>query len=179
KKISWAAFKFSSQDWDRVKDCKLILEDANHIQQVFSASKNISIYKAIPALETLLTQWENKLADEKFKLYHPAIKAGLAKFRKYYKKFDTRPAYVLSLFIHPYYKLHWIELHWGGAEAQAAEIAAGNKNAKNWIDEAEKLVEATVRAFVPFHVILSHCCSSRWHNTGTNAMNFRRKLQLL
>lgn len=53
----------------------------------------------------------------------------------------TSPIYTV---IHPYYKLKWIEHHWGGAEAQAEEILAGNFGAKNWIDEAEKLVEKTV-----------------------------------
>jgi hypothetical protein len=33
---------------------------------------------------------------------------------------------------------------WGGAEEQAKERAAGNRNAKNWQDEARKLVEKTV-----------------------------------
>jgi hypothetical protein len=33
---------------------------------------------------------------------------------------------------------------WGGAEDQAREIRGGNKNAKNWQDEAKKIVEATV-----------------------------------
>jgi hypothetical protein len=59
--------------------------------------------------------------------------------------------------IHPYYKLHWIELHWGGAEAQEAEIAAGNYDAKNWVDEAERIVEAKVRYhFFPHSGIYRH-----------------------
>jgi hypothetical protein len=33
---------------------------------------------------------------------------------------------------------------WGGAEEQAAEIAAGNPYAVNWQDEALKIVERTV-----------------------------------
>ncbi|KZT31303.1 hypothetical protein SISSUDRAFT_974790, partial [Sistotremastrum suecicum HHB10207 ss-3] len=34
---------------------------------------------------------------------------------------------------------------WGGAEDQAAEIEAGNANAKNWTEEAEKVIKRTVR----------------------------------
>lgn len=51
-----------------------------------------------------------------------------------------------SLFtvLHPYYKLAYIKLLWGGAEEQAAEFDAGNFAAKNWQDEAEKIVEKTV-----------------------------------
>jgi len=33
---------------------------------------------------------------------------------------------------------------WGGAEEQAEEIRAGNMNAKNWQDEAQKILETTV-----------------------------------
>lgn len=50
------------------------------------------------------------------------------------------------LVIHPYYKLNWIELHWGGAEAQAEAVLRGESNARNWVDEAEKLVESAERA---------------------------------
>jgi hypothetical protein len=40
--------------------------------------------------------------------------------------------------------LAYIKLVWGGPEEQAAEIAAGNCNAKDWQDEAKQIVERTV-----------------------------------
>jgi hypothetical protein len=49
--------------------------------------------------------------------------------------------------LHPYSKLVYIKLAWGGAEEQAAERVAGNKHAKNWQesqDEARKVVEREV-----------------------------------
>jgi len=46
--------------------------------------------------------------------------------------------------LHPYYKLAYIKLAWGGPEEQAAEIEAGNPNAKDWQDEARQIVEKTV-----------------------------------
>jgi hypothetical protein len=33
---------------------------------------------------------------------------------------------------------------WGGPEEQAEEIEAGDMNAKNWQDEAQKILETTV-----------------------------------
>ena len=63
--------------------------------------------------------------------------------RPLFSSFHTNSS--LSIVIHPYYKLHWIELHWGGADTQQAEFDHGNYDAKNWVDEAEKIVEATVR----------------------------------
>ena len=38
----------------------------------------------------------------------------------------------------------YIKLAWGGADEQAAEIAAGNPDAKDWQDEAKIIVEKTV-----------------------------------
>jgi hypothetical protein len=55
--------------------------------------------------------------------------------------------------LHPYYKLAYIKLAWGGPDEQAAEIAAGNPYAKDWQDEAKKIVEMTVRfLFIDWHV---------------------------
>ena len=48
--------------------------------------------------------------------------------------------------LHPYYKLVYIKLNWGGPEEKAAEIAAGNLDAKDWHDEARKIVENMVRS---------------------------------
>lgn len=82
------------------------------------------------------------------------------KIKKYYSRFDEKPAYVIALgeylpflnsddsffvALHPYYKLAYIELAWGGAKEQEAERQAGNQHAKNWQDEACKILEKTVR----------------------------------
>jgi hypothetical protein len=49
-----------------------------------------------------------------------------------------------SIALHPYYKLAYIELAWGGTKEQEAEYEAGNFEAKNWQDEAQKILEKTV-----------------------------------
>jgi hypothetical protein len=46
--------------------------------------------------------------------------------------------------LHPYYKLNYIKITWGGEEEQAAEIRAGNADAKNWQQEAQGIIEAAV-----------------------------------
>jgi hypothetical protein len=53
---------------------------------------------------------------------------------------------VLRVVLHLYYGLAYIKLAWGGAEEQAAKRAAGNRNAKNWQDEARTVVEMEVIA---------------------------------
>ena len=52
--------------------------------------------------------------------------------------------------LHPYYKLAYIKLSWGGPEEKEAEIKAGNPHAKDWQDEARKIVEKNVSHFLLF-----------------------------
>ena len=46
--------------------------------------------------------------------------------------------------LHPYYKLAYIKLNWGGPDKQAVEIEAGNLDVKDWHDEARKIVESMI-----------------------------------
>jgi hypothetical protein len=55
--------------------------------------------------------------------------------------------------LHPYFKLHYIKLAWGGPEEQAAERAAGNHNAKNWHEEALGVIENAVSSHS--HILLA------------------------
>jgi hypothetical protein len=55
---------------------------------------------------------------------------------------DVTPT--LWVVLHPYYKLNYIKMAWGGEAEQADEIAAGNLDAKNWYREVELIIEATV-----------------------------------
>jgi hypothetical protein len=73
------------------------LQDSNRVLHHFSADKNPTLYRALPALEDLQSAWEAKLEDPQFELYHDAIKDSLAKLMKYYQKFDEKPAYILAL----------------------------------------------------------------------------------
>lgn len=136
-------------------------QDSNDIQELFSSEQQPTLWRALPALEELQTAWEDKRKLERFALYDDAIDAGLSKLRKYYSRIDTKPVFVLALgkflcsskfslfmslviVLHPYYKLDYIKLSWGGAEEQVIERLEGNLNAKNWQDEALKVVEKMV-----------------------------------
>jgi hypothetical protein len=52
--------------------------------------------------------------------------------------------------LHPYYKLAYIKLSWGGPKEQAEEIAQGNPSAKDWHNKAKQIVERMVRPSVPY-----------------------------
>jgi hypothetical protein len=60
-----------------------------------------------------------------------------------------------TLVLHPYYKLAYIKLAWGGEEEQAAERAAGNRYAKNWQDEVRKVLEREVSSIFSLNLELS------------------------
>ncbi|KAM6492375.1 hypothetical protein JOM56_012100, partial [Amanita muscaria] len=144
KSIPWKAFILSNEDWKRVDLLINILSDSNEVLHHFSSVKYPNIYRALPAFECLQTRWEKRLANERYELYHNALKYGLAKLSKYYSKFDKKPSFILALVLHPYFKLEYIRMMWGGDEEKRAEQARGNKDAKNWQDEAQKVVETAV-----------------------------------
>jgi hypothetical protein len=89
-----------------------------------------------------------------------ALQNGLEKLQKYYNKLDQKPAFLLTLgeslqylphslltvvpVLHPYFKLEYIKKHWGGEEEQKREIANGNKNARNWQNEALMVIKRVV-----------------------------------
>jgi len=62
--------------------------------------------------------------------------------------------------LHPYYKLAYIKMAWGGPDKQAVEIVAGNPDAKDWKDEARKIVKKTVcHSFYLHGIIMLTMCT--------------------
>ncbi|KAF8236929.1 hypothetical protein L208DRAFT_1249650 [Tricholoma matsutake] len=140
KHILWSAFTLSKIDWERVLEaCKILA----------ISEKRPTQWQALPAIEELQTAWEAKPNNPRYVTYQTAISDGLAKLNKYYSRFDEKPAYILALVLHPYFKLAYIKLAWGGAEEQAAECQKGNRLAKNWQDEAQKILERMVSHALP------------------------------
>ncbi|KIL55505.1 hypothetical protein M378DRAFT_182221 [Amanita muscaria Koide BX008] len=114
---------------------------------MFSSEHKPTLWRVLPQIEELLTAWELKLGDNRFKPYHAAISDGIEKIKKYYNKMDARPAYILSLASHPWFKLDYFEHQWGGAKEQQEDIRNGNPYAKNWQDEARKVLEKTMEVY--------------------------------
>ncbi|KAG2038050.1 hypothetical protein BDR03DRAFT_1010213 [Suillus americanus] len=79
------------------------------------------------------------------------VQKGLDKVNKYYQNIDEKPVHVLALVLHLYYKLEYIKMTWGGHEEQEHERAANNLNAKDWHDEALKVVETTMEDYWKTH----------------------------
>ena len=103
---------------------------------------------APPALEQLQSTWEKKHDNPQYALYKDTLTDGLEKVGKYYSCLDKKPSFVLMLsktliplvvrhinetfeVLHPYYKLAYIKVLWGGPDKQAAEIEAENPDVKD------------------------------------------------
>src|SRR6266481_4455941 len=144
-----------------------MLQGLHRIQQCFSAEKHPTLWWALPAIEELQTSWEVKHDNARFSTYSTVIDDSLTKLNKYYSWFNEKLAYVLALskcpfvvirasgsqsgcslhhitVLHPYFKLMYIRLVWGGPEEQEAECHAGNPYAKDRQDEAQKILEHVV-----------------------------------
>ncbi|KAM5530832.1 hypothetical protein V8D89_015500 [Ganoderma adspersum] len=134
--IPWSAFKLKKPDWVQVKRAAEILEDANDYQQICSTTRSPTLHQVIPVLESLAMCWEAKARDPKYQVFHEALEKGLTKINKYYRKLDNTDVYILALLLHPYYKLDYIEMEWGGEAEYEADLAAGNPNPINWTTHA-------------------------------------------
>ncbi|KAH9959889.1 hypothetical protein BGW80DRAFT_1256366 [Lactifluus volemus] len=101
-------FIITENDWERVKEVSEILARP-------------TLWRALPAIEELQMAWEKKRDSPRFAKYHDAINDSLTKLNKYYSWFNEKPAFILALALHPYYKLTYIEHVWGGAKEQESE----------------------------------------------------------
>ncbi|KIK77281.1 hypothetical protein PAXRUDRAFT_167378, partial [Paxillus rubicundulus Ve08.2h10] len=93
----WTAFALKPLDWECVNDMKVIISDANDIQQYFSDEEQPTLWHAIPAFEELQTAWEGKQDNPKYLLFKNTLCNGLDKISKYYNWFDEKPVYILAL----------------------------------------------------------------------------------
>ena len=64
---------------------------------------------------------------------------------------------IILTVLHPYYKLDYIKMAWGGAEEQEQQLVAGDHNVKNWHDEALKVVEHAMWDYWKEAQEESHC----------------------
>jgi hypothetical protein len=71
-------------------------EPAN-AQQSFSASKDPTVWHAIPVLEFLQELWENMANHPKFYDIEESIRVGLQNLQKWYRRIDDMNVYFICL----------------------------------------------------------------------------------
>ncbi|KAI0691879.1 hypothetical protein C8T65DRAFT_537582, partial [Cerioporus squamosus] len=145
--IPRTAFQLDNSDWDMVNLCADILADANRYHQVCSSTRMPTLWQVIPAMKALSSRWEAKADDLKYALFHDALRKGLKKLLKYYKLLDDAAAYILALFLHPYFKLRYIEEQWGGDADFPADLENGDPDVHDWQKYACQVVKTTVKKY--------------------------------
>lgn len=82
-------------------------------QASFSSETLPTVWKTIPILELLQTQWEIMLEEPKFLPVSSGIAAGLERLKKWYRRIDDSDAYFINLALHPAWKLEYVKATWG------------------------------------------------------------------
>jgi hypothetical protein len=63
----------------------------------FSAEKQPTLWRSLPALEELQSAWDKKHDAPQFAIFKDSLSDGLEKLRKYYLRLDEKPSFVLAL----------------------------------------------------------------------------------
>jgi hypothetical protein len=113
---SYGAFKLSAEEWKKLelmhdvlqvcasvqsslKCCINLLynQEPANAQQSFSATREPTVWRAIPVLEYLQQTWQNMAGSSKFDDFSSAINSGLDNIRKWYHKIDETDVYFVCL----------------------------------------------------------------------------------
>lgn len=81
-------------------------------QANFSSETLPTVWKTIPILELLQTQWETMLEHPKFLPVYPGIIKGLERLKKWYRRTNDTDAYFVNLALHPAWKLEYVKATW-------------------------------------------------------------------
>ena len=74
-----------------------LLKHVDKSQHAFSASSRPTLHNALPALERLHAKWEKALKKPCYKIFKPALTAGMAKIDKYYQRSGALDAHIIAM----------------------------------------------------------------------------------
>lgn len=94
---TYGMFKLSESEWKTLELVRDVLEVPASACQSFSFSLRPSLYRTIPILEYVQTQWETMADDERFDSVKEPILKGLDNFNKWYRHTDDSDAYFVTL----------------------------------------------------------------------------------
>lgn len=94
---TYEMFKMSASEWETLELVRDVLEVPANACQSFSFASRPSLYRTIPILEYVQTQWETMAEDEGFASMKGPILKGLDNFNKWYRHTDDSDAYFITL----------------------------------------------------------------------------------
>ena len=74
-----------------------LLKHADESQHAFSASSRPTLHNALPARERLHAKWEKASKKPCYKIFKPAITAGMAKIDEYYQRSGASDAHIIAM----------------------------------------------------------------------------------
>ncbi|KAJ6589546.1 ribonuclease H-like domain-containing protein, partial [Mycena capillaripes] len=132
---------------------------AQDAQHAFSADLRSTLHLAIPALEKLHAEWTAKSTNEKYLVFHDALKEALLKVDEYYQKTSSSNSYMFAMVLDPRKKLAYFQKNWP----------------KSLQNEATKNMEETVRRYLKMHAdTITNSTTSVTQNFKATQPNRRR-----
>jgi hypothetical protein len=80
-----------------------------------------ALYNTLTSIDYLLHYLEIRRSQPSTSYFMVCLNVGWMKLRKYYQKTDLTPAYIMAVFLNPYYKYGWFEERWESVFVTAAK----------------------------------------------------------
>ena len=74
-----------------------LLKHVDKSQHAFSASSRPTLHNTLPALERLHAKWEKASKKPCYKIFKPALTAGMAKIDKYYQQSGASDTHIIAM----------------------------------------------------------------------------------
>jgi hypothetical protein len=111
----------TTEDWRELADLKVLL------QPIYRCSlrvqdANSPLYDVLTTMDFVLTHLESAKAQAppEATYYKACVNLGWSKLDQYYSRTDLNPAYIMSVFLHPHYRLPWFKAKWEAREYNRA-----------------------------------------------------------
>ena len=120
-------------DWHELTDLQTLLkplrECSLNIKSTADDGNHGALHETLTSLDFLLTVLEAKRKETFYQddsHFKASVNLGWKKLEYYYALTDCVPAYRLSVFLHPHYKMRWFNKHW--------------QTRKDWLNAVDELV---------------------------------------
>lgn len=130
---TYRMFKLNEGEWRLLELIRDGLKEPALACQSFSHATRPTVFRSFPVIESMQQRWERMIKDSKYAPIVPALHAGLANLRKWYRILDESSIYFICPVLDPRVKLAYFEKHWE----------------EEYLDIGKQSLENTVRRF--FH----------------------------
>lgn len=109
---TYAMFKLTEGEWRLLELIRDGLREPALSCQSFSHATRPTVYRAFPVIESMQQKWERMAKNSKYAQIVPALEAGLANLRKWYRTLDDSSIYFICLILDPRVKMAYFQTHW-------------------------------------------------------------------